>query len=241
MAPINWRIQKRQETTSTNDDVRRAAEAGEGEGLVVVAERQTAGRGRQDRVWESPAGNLHCSALLRPKDMPRVAPLYSFVAALAVYDTLREFLPAKDITLKWPNDVLVGGKKISGILLESINGALIVGIGVNILHHPQNALYPATSLATEGVNSVNATVLCEKLLVKLGAWHDRMQNGGFGAVREAWLSHAQKGIMTVRLPHKTIQGEFVGLDETGHLRLLLADGTEQSISTGDVLFVPRDP
>jgi len=197
--PPRWRIESVDTTTSTNDDLRRAAEAGEAEGLVITAARQSAGRGRQGRVWESPEGNLYCSALLRPSHMPQRAGLYSFVAALAVRDVVAGCLqcspppcgeglgeggvrlgaliqilkqlpqhhpplpnpPRKGegtlplITLKWPNDVLVHGKKISGILLEVAGDALIVGIGVNVAHYPENALYPATSLreVLEGVES----------------------------------------------------------------------------------------
>lgn len=239
MTAPHWRLQKLEITDSTNDDARRAAEAGEDAGLVIVAERQSAGRGRHSRVWESPAGNLYCSILLKPNDMPRSAAFYSFVAALAVRDAILSFIPPSPITLKWPNDVLVGGKKISGILPEIAGDALIVGIGINIAHFPDNALYPATSLAAEGVKADTRAVL-DKLLEALAHWHDCMQMHGFDPVREAWLAQAQKGALAVRLPQETVQGTFVGLDETGHLRLLLADGAERSISTGDVLFVPRD-
>src|SRR5262249_14501963 len=102
-----WRVRWLEGTASTNDDARRAAEAGEAEGLVIAAKRQTAGRGRQGRVWESPEGNLYCSVLLCPKSIPRDAGLYSFVAALAVYDVVAALLPQANIRLKWPNDVLV--------------------------------------------------------------------------------------------------------------------------------------
>ena len=102
-------------TASTNDDAVKAAEAGEAEGLVIWALRQTAGKGRHGRAWESPEGNLYCSVLLRPKEGTREAGLYSFVAALALYDTVRQCLPVAEIALKWPNDVLVEGEKIAGI------------------------------------------------------------------------------------------------------------------------------
>lgn len=140
-----WRIRRLVTTSSTNDDAKRAAEAGEGEGLVVHALQQTAGRGRHGRTWHSPEGNLYCSALLRPGDA-RLFGHYSFVAALALADTVRAFVPQVNITLKWPNDVLVNGKKIGGILLEAGEGWLVIGMGLNIRHYPDNAMYPATSL-----------------------------------------------------------------------------------------------
>jgi len=240
MALLNWRVQKLDITTSTNDEVRRAAAAGEVEGFAVVAEQQTAGRGRQDRVWESPKGNLYCSVLLKPNDMPRTAGLYSFVVALAVRDTLRHLLPESVLTLKWPNDVLANGKKISGILLEVAGDILIVGVGINVASYPGATLYPATSLVAEGAKSTDLTELLNRFLESLNIWHPRLPSDGFQPVREAWLAHAQKGAMTVRLPRETVQGTFGGLDENGCLRLLLADGAERSISTGDVLFVSKE-
>ena len=235
-----WRIHKLESTASTNDDVRHAAEAGEAEGLVVVAERQSSGRGRQGRVWESPVGNLYCSVLLRPKNMPRVAGVYSFVAALAVCDTVKAFLPTSGIALKWPNDVLVNGKKISGILLEVAADALIVGVGLNVRHVPENTLYPATSLELESGHAVSLSELLDCFLARMEHWYTVMQEKGFAPVRHAWLAHAQKGDLTARLPLETVQGRFVDIDETGCLRLLLADGAERSISTGDVFFAPKD-
>ncbi len=155
MIPAFFRLRQVAVTASTNEDAKQAAIDGEAEGLVVQALRQTAGRGRQGRVWESPEGNLYMSVLLRPACGPQAAGHYSFVAALAVFDTVRAFLPQAEVLLKWPNDVLVNGKKISGLLLEAApveNGRmdwLVLGIGVNVLHHPENALYPTTSLAAE--------------------------------------------------------------------------------------------
>ena len=124
---MDWRIRQLAETSSTNDEAKRAAEAGEDEGLVVWALKQTAGRGRHGRLWESPEGNIYCSVLLRPDCDARHAGHYSFVAALALADTVHEFLPNAAVTLKWPNDVLVDGKKISGILLESPAAARLIG------------------------------------------------------------------------------------------------------------------
>lgn len=231
-----WRIQRLETTDSTNDDIRRAAEAGEAEGLVIVAESQSSGRGRQGRVWESPKGNLYCSVLLRPKNMPRDAGLYSFVAALAVHDVVHAILPGASVILKWPNDVLVDGKKISGILLEVEGQALIIGIGLNIAHYPDHALYLATSLAALGASSVCVSDALHILLDRLAYWHNLMQSDGFPPIRTAWLKHAQTGPMTVRLPQETLQGVFAGIDEQGRLRLGLEGSAEQAISTGDVFF-----
>ncbi len=133
---------------STNDEARLLAREGAAHGTVVTAREQIAGRGRQGRGWASPPGNLYLSAVLRLElPLARIAEL-SFVAALAVADAVDAVLPAGRLsTLKWPNDVLVDGAKIAGILIEQAERATIVGIGVNIGHHPANTPYPVTSLA----------------------------------------------------------------------------------------------
>src|SRR5271163_1347566 len=114
-----WRIKKLDTATSTNDEVKHGAASSESEGFVVWALRQTAGRGRYGRTWESPEGNLYASILLRPACDMKQAAHYGFAAALALHDTVQVLAPQTKITLKWPNDVLADGKKISGILLET--------------------------------------------------------------------------------------------------------------------------
>ncbi|MFA5040296.1 MAG: biotin--[acetyl-CoA-carboxylase] ligase [Bdellovibrionales bacterium] len=146
---MRFDIFKLDATTSTNDDVKTAAEAGVPEGLVVHALAQNAGRGRLGRTWQSPEGNLYFSVLLRPPLPKRVWGNYSFVAGVAIAEAVSAILPAARVELKWPNDVLVGGKKISGILLESGEDWLVIGMGINVLHVPESPLYPTTCLAAE--------------------------------------------------------------------------------------------
>ncbi len=236
-----WRIRCVDSTSSTNDDVRAAAEVGEPEGFVVQAMRQTAGRGRHGRVWESPEGNLYCSVLLRPAEPLRDYGHYSFVAALALYDAVRDCVPPSvAVTLKWPNDVLVEGKKIAGILLESGEGFLIVGIGLNVAHYPEDALYPATSLRAKGVET-NVVEILTNFLTCLIKWRDAFCGYGFPHIRTAWLERAQQGALTVKLPGETVRGTMIGLGESGSLRLQLADGSERAIETGDVFFDAESP
>ena len=140
------------------------------------------------------------------------------------------------IELKWPNDVLVNGKKISGILLEAGEGFLVVGIGVNVLHVPENTLYPATSFVAENSDAPSLDLVLKKILSALENWCGIADNQGFAPIRAAWLSRARKGPMRVRLPQGETDGQFVDLDAEGNLRLLLSDGTERSINTGDVFF-----
>ncbi|MFZ2469026.1 MAG: biotin--[acetyl-CoA-carboxylase] ligase, partial [Parvibaculum sedimenti] len=147
------------EIDSTNEEAKRLGEAGEPGPIWITAERQTAGRGRRGREWVSPSGNFMGTLLLRPQANPRKAAELSFVAALAVHDAVDGLLsPAlrPDLKLKWPNDLLHGGKKLAGILLESSGIAggelawLAIGIGINLAQYPEGVEYPATSLAALG-------------------------------------------------------------------------------------------
>ena len=231
---IGWRVRHLAETSSTNDEALAAAATGEPEGLVIHAARQTSGRGRRGRVWHSGEGNLFCSLLLRPQTSPNT--LYSFVAALTVQEAVTALLPESDVRLKWPNDVLVGGKKISGILLEAGQGdALVVGIGINVTQYPSDTPTPATSLAEEGCVTTAEDVL-QKLLASFAQWDNVMRREGFAPIRTAWLARAHTGAMTVRLPEETLQGTFGGLEPDGCLRLILADGTARRIACGDVFL-----
>ncbi len=223
-------------TSSTNDDVKVAAETGAAEGLVVWALRQEAGRGRQGRTWQSPEGNLYFSMLLRPPVPKRAWGNYSFVAGLAVAEVVRGFLPHAKVELKWPNDVLVGGKKISGILLEAGEGWLVAGIGLNVQKMPENPMYPATSLMDEGAALPELEEILNKALAAFGTVYEQMNKEGFAPIRAAWLKSAKKGAMRVRLPSldNELTGEFADLDDEGNLVLRLADGEVRKISAGDV-------
>lgn len=225
---------------STNDEARRAAERGDGHGTVVWANEQTAGRGRRGRSWVSPAGNLHCSFLVDPgPDQSQSAQLV-FVAAIAVRDALAELVPAAGTSVKWPNDILCGGRKIVGMLLERAGPLVVLGIGVNVLHAPDPALYPATCLRKLGSLAEAQDVLVG-LCGHLGVWYDRWRDEGFGPIREAWLARAVGvgGPVTVRLADgASLEGRFAGLDPAGALLLELPDGSLKPIMAGDVFF-PR--
>jgi len=234
---MRFDIRRIETTSSTNDDVKAAAERGGAEGLVVWALTQTAGRGRQGRAWQSPEGNLYFSVLLRPRAPKRVWGNYSFVLGLAIGEAVRGFLPDAKVELKWPNDVLVGGKKISGILLEAGEGWLVAGVGVNVKHVPENPMYPATSLAAEGAKVAELEGVLRKVLDALNDWYEQMDKSGFAPIRDAWLESAKKGAMRVRLPslESELTGEFADLDADGNLVLRLADGEVRKISAGDVV------
>ena len=233
---MRFDIRRLDATSSTNDDAKQAAASGAEAGLVVWALRQNAGRGRQGRVWESPAGNLTFSVLLRPALPLRDWGFYSFAAALAVFDTVRAFLPDAAVALKWPNDVLVGGKKISGLLLEAADDALIVGIGLNVACAPKAALYPATSLVAESGRDFDLATVLTKILEALDARLSGLEASGFEPLRQDWLSHARRGPLTVQLPRERFDGVFEDLDPQGNLCVRLGDGTVRKVGAGDVFF-----
>jgi len=228
-------------TDSTNSVAVTAAEAGRPEGYVVCAAQQTGGRGRLGRTWESPEGNLYASILLRPRCSMQEACYYSFVAAMAVYDAIALVRGDTDLQLKWPNDVLIDGQKISGILIETapvqegVIDWLVMGVGINVSSSPDNTPYPTTNLAKEGAD-VSVASLLEAFLGALERWHSTLKHDGFGPVRRAWLADAKRGEVSVKLPSETLAGQFAGLDPTGGLILRLADGSERVIQAGDVFY-----
>lgn len=227
---------------STNEETRRRATEGAPEGLAVVAETQTEGRGRRGRSWDSPPGNLYCSMLLRPSCSARAAANLSFAAALAVCDSVAPLLPGSvEIGFKWPNDVLLDGKKVAGVLLESeIKGDavawLIVGAGVNVARFPEHTEFPATSLAAAGCRASVRDVM-EPYLDSLRLWYTRWRDDGFAPLREAWLARAQGLGETaeVRLGEERVRGRFLDIDSDGALQLETAEGL-RAITAGDVFF-----
>ncbi|MDE2580599.1 MAG: biotin--[acetyl-CoA-carboxylase] ligase [Rhodospirillales bacterium] len=242
--PPSFDIRRHRRLGSTNDEARRLALAGAPAGTVVTATEQTAGRGRQGRVWHSGAGNLHASILLRPDVPPARLGELAFLAALAVAETVDNLLaPARRVVLKWPNDVLVDGAKIAGILIEQEGTAMILGIGINVAHHPPDTPYPATDLAAAmaGAGAIVAveTVL-QRLLAALGTGLAMWDTHGFAPIRAAWLARAQPSgtALRVRLGAvgvpDTIEGHFAGLDARGAL-LLDTPAGQVRIVAGEVV------
>lgn len=230
------------EIGSTNAEALSRASQGAHE-QWVVSEIQTAGRGRRGREWISEAGNLYSSLLLYDPAPPALTPQICFVAALALHDAVRDAAPkldAEKLRLKWPNDLLFGGKKLAGILVEGLQSpdrhAVVTGIGTNCKHHPDNAAYPATDLAAEGFVVEPKDLfphLAARMMERLAQWR---RGEGFRATREAWLSRAD-GVgseIEVRLPERSLRGTFTEIDGDGALILGLPGGQKETIRAGDV-------
>jgi BirA family biotin operon repressor/biotin-[acetyl-CoA-carboxylase] ligase len=235
------------QTDSTNAEARRRADAGETGPLWIVARRQTEGRGRRGRPWESQDGNLFATLLQLTRKSPAEAAQVTFVAALAIADLLDAFAPASLVTIKWPNDVMLAGQKASGVLVES--GAhesgglwLAVGIGVNLVHAPDGTERPATAVAHHLRGDVTAPPGVEAASAKLAevfdVWMTRWETLGFEPSLAAWRARTSglDGPAVARLGRETVEGRAEGVAADGALRLRLADGSLRLISAGDVFF-----
>jgi BirA family biotin operon repressor/biotin-[acetyl-CoA-carboxylase] ligase len=228
------------ETGSTNDDLATLAEQGAAEGAWLRAERQTGGRGRHGRVWQSPAGNLYASTLVRlqPTDPP--APTLALVAAVALHDVVQAYAGGAEIRIKWPNDLVARGAKLSGILLERSGDAVIIGFGVNLADHPTDTPRPATSLAALAGVAPDAAALLADLAASFAGWLSRWRSEGFAPVRGRWLERAHPrgtALSTSGADGASLDGLFDGLDDDGALRLRLADGSTHVIHAGDVFLI----
>ncbi len=230
---------------STNEEARRLAEAGEAGPLWIIAREQTAGRGRRGREWVSARGNLFATLLLRPQKPADVCAQLSFAAALAAGDVVASFAPTSRVALKWPNDVLLDGRKVAGILLESSGGGqarmiewLAVGTGINLADHPDGTDMPATSLASAIGRAPDADEALALLAARWAAWYEAWMNNGFAPIRDAWLARAT-GLgerVRARLGTRDVQGVFEDLAQDGALLLREANGKQVRISAGEVFF-----
>jgi BirA family transcriptional regulator, biotin operon repressor / biotin---[acetyl-CoA-carboxylase] ligase len=210
------------------------------EGLWLRAERQTEGRGRLGRGWESPSGNLFASTLvhLRPTDPP--APMLAFVAAVALVEVLKAQAPLEPFLLKWPNDVLCDGAKLAGILLERTGDTVVIGIGVNLAHHPEGLDRSVTSLAARIGQAPDAEAFVHSLAAHFASWLVQWRESGQAAIIGAWhrYAHMPGTPLSVNLPDGSrLAGCYDGLDQDGALKLRLADGAVRAIHAGDVFLV----
>jgi len=229
---------------STNAEARRRAEAGAAGPLWITALTQTAGRGRRGRSWETAKGNLAATLLFNTGLPAAEAAQVSFVAALAAADLADHYIGAGTAALKWPNDLMIDGRKAAGILVESgtrDDGTLwlAVGMGVNLAQAPDNLERPAIAFSERlTIPPPQPTVALGVLAESFEKWRDLWSASGFAPIAKAWSARAY-GLgqaCEARLPNQTHRGIAEGLDEDGALRLRLADGTVLRITAGDVFF-----
>jgi BirA family transcriptional regulator, biotin operon repressor / biotin---[acetyl-CoA-carboxylase] ligase len=242
-----YRLQEFEALGSTNDEAASRISQGDPGRLWIVAREQTKGRGRLGRHWLSPAGNLYASLLLIDPAPPPISAQLGFVAGVALIGALRQVIGGDPpVKLKWPNDVLCGGAKLSGLLLEGAslpNGLFgcVVGFGVNCLSSPTDAPYPTTSLKRMGAESCDRTALFAALsnhvVEALELW---ASGDNFAGVRTAWMENAGgiDGPVRVVRGGATLDGRFRGIDAQGRMLLERLDGATEMIEAGDVTLGP---
>jgi BirA family biotin operon repressor/biotin-[acetyl-CoA-carboxylase] ligase len=252
------RIDVRAETGSTNADLAAAASRGEPEGLVVVAERQTAGRGRRDRQWTSPPrAGITLSVLLRPgeaseeKGWPAISPggfgWLPLLAGVALVEAVRR-ITGLEASLKWPNDLLIDDRKCAGILAEVADAAVVVGIGLNVTTRaeelPETTGLPATSLKVAGAEVTDRDPIVRALLRGIAGWYGGWRETGGDAELSGLLAAYRRECGTIGRQVRVLlpgggemTGEATGVDVGGPLMIRTADGVSHRVSAGDVLHV----
>ena len=236
------------ELDSTNSFARQLAEGGAPEGAIVIAEAQTRGRGRLGRRWQSPPfGNLYFSVLLRPQLAPALAPQITLMAAVALAETVAGFIP-QSVTIKWPNDILVGGKKLAGILTEAACDSerleyVILGIGVNLNYRldamPAEIRERATSIAELTGASVGRESFLGRLIHALDRCYGELEESGFAPLAPRWEAHfgLRGKQVRVELLDQIVTGRAVGIDGDGALLIEDGQGARQRVLAGDVIPV----
>ncbi|WP_347567216.1 biotin--[acetyl-CoA-carboxylase] ligase [Sphingobium sp. BYY-5] len=227
-----------EETGSTNADMLALVEQGAPEGTWLRAGRQTGGRGRMGRVWESPTGNLYCSTLVRIGPNDPLPHTLALVTANAVHALVAP-LCAGQARIKWPNDLLVDGAKIAGILLERVGDAIVIGIGINVAGHPTHLDRSVTSLAAQGADDAQAGALLERLAQLFAHWLAIWRAQGLDPVRTHWLLNAHPtgtAMRVVQPDGEVVEGAFDTLDRQGMLILRLANGQSRAIHAGDIIL-----
>lgn len=226
---------------STSEEAKRLAlSAATSEPCIIAARLQTAGRGRLGRTWASPRGNLYASILLYPECSMAVASQLAFVAAIAVGEAAKECLPESAvIEYKWPNDILVNGKKLAGILVESSAQPenekpawLVVGMGVNVVSFPELVNKPVTSLRAEGSEQEAVESVLQRVIGHFDRAYTQWQTEGFAPIREAWLHQAWKKDQPIQ--GSGWKGIMRDMTPAGELVLELADGTTKVVMSGEI-------
>lgn len=240
-----WRVEVVEETSSTNADVAERFRGGEQEGLVLVAEHQSAGRGRMGREWLAPArSSLTASFLLVPGDVPAERwPWLPLLTGVAAASAVRR-VTGVEVDLKWPNDVLAGGLKLGGILLERVDhhgsAAAVVGIGINCTQSAEELPVPeATSLAIATGGPVDRSALLAAMVEELAARYDEWRQGA--DLRPAYLERCATPGQDVRVavPGGEVVGRAVDVDDGGRL-VVRTDAGEEHLGAGDVVHVRRE-
>ena len=243
---IAWRLEQYDALASTSDSCILRAKDGAAEGLAILALRQTAGRGSRGRQWQAPAGNLNLSVLLRPALSMAQSSIFPLLTGVAVADAVAAFLPADTApVLKWPNDVLLGGAKLAGILIDAApkgNSAdwLVIGIGINLAEAPELPGRCTTTLAQFGGHA-KPPEAAQMVLHYLAFWLDVLESSGVAPILDAWQQRGHPIGTELKLTGiaDQVSGRFAGLSATGELLLNVGNRIER-FSTGEILLGIRN-
>ncbi len=247
---IGHQIHYYKEIGSTNDEAFRLGSAGAPHGTALIAEGQSAGKGRMQRIWHSPPGvNVYTSVIVRPSFEPARAPQLSIAAGVAVAETLEAYCPGR-IALKWPNDAQIGGKKVCGILSQMKMKAsdidfVVLGIGINVNlaseQFPPDIREIATSIAVETGRKTDLDSLINRLYENLTKWYSTLVSRGFEPVRQAWLGLAPMigQAVSIRFGEEEVSGTAEGIDDDGSLILKTPTNEILRASAGDATIIKR--
>jgi BirA family biotin operon repressor/biotin-[acetyl-CoA-carboxylase] ligase len=222
---------------STNEEARRLVAAGDTGPVWITAREQTKGRGRRGNSWISESGNLYATLLLQAPHA--TAAQLGFAASLAAADVVTLYADPARVSLKWPNDVLLDGRKVAGILLETLaRESLAIGIGINLLHHPEGTETPAISVNAAIGRKVDLSDALANLAARFAAWYATWQSQGFLGLKPHWLSRASSlgGPIRARLADREMKGVFEDLDHDGALLLRTPDKTLTRITAAEVFL-----
>lgn len=205
---------------------------------VILAKKQSAGKGRQNRNWDSPLGNLYFSLVVRPQISVEKIPQLSFIGIVALRLAIEKIVEGSSV--KWPNDLLVAEKKIAGLLLESEITTencefAVIGIGINLISNPTQTIFPASNLKDFGAE-ISPQEMLEKFLDEFEPLYQNWLNFGFEGIRKIWMQRAYRlnENIKLRLEEQEVDGVFKGIDEEGNL-LIDQDGEISKISAADVM------
>lgn len=224
--------------TSTMDVAHALAQEGIAEGTLVWAQRQEQGRGRLGRVWESPEGGIYCSVIVRPQRPAADIPQLSLLMGLSAAEAIRENAMVSP-RVRWPNDLLIGAQKIAGILTEARDGAVVIGIGINVSTAPTDLPDTATSLAAAGGENLDLSHLTARLYRRFFRWYDLWSGVGFPPVREALRPHMGLfgEVVHIRAGSEEFEGTATDLDESGRLLVRLDSGILKPFDVGEVTLL----
>lgn len=235
--PEGVRLLRFDSLESTNEEARRLTAAGDSGPVWITARAQTKGRGRRGNLWISQPGNLFATLLMKAPHAS--AAELGFAAGLAAADVISSYVAAERVSLKWPNDVLLDGRKAAGILLEAlVHDALAIGIGINLLHHPEGTETPAISVNSATGRTIAADDALAVLAARFAAWYAVWQGQGFAGLKPHWLKRAS-GLgkpVRARLAHKEIEGVFEDLDHDGALLLRTMNAGLTRITAAEVFL-----